>query len=79
MEFRILIMGNVRNYLFLKKISFIFLERGEGKEKGEGRETSTCGCLSCAPHWGPGPQPRHVPQLGIELETLWFTGQNSIH
>ena len=20
-----------------------------------------CGCLSCAPYWGPGLQPRHVP------------------
>ena len=26
-----------------------------------GRETSMCGCLSCAPYWGPNPQPRHVP------------------
>ena len=31
-----------------------------------------CGCLSRGPHWGPGPQPRHVPWLGIELATLWF-------
>ena len=31
-----------------------------------------CGCLSHGPHWGPGPQPRHVPGLGIELVTLWF-------
>ena len=30
-----------------------------------------CGCLSCAPYWGPGPQPRHVPWLGLELATLW--------
>ena len=27
----------------------------------------------------PGLQPRHVPWLGIEPETLWFTGQHSIH
>ena len=42
------------NYcFFLKKIFFyLFLERGEGKEKE--RETSMCGCLSSAPHWGPG-------------------------
>ena len=26
------------------------------------------------PHLGPGLQPRHVPWLGIELATLWFTG-----
>ena len=24
-----------------------------------------CGCLSLAPLWGPGPQPRHVPRLGL--------------
>ena len=38
-----------------------------------------CGCLSCAPYWGAGPQPRHVPWLGIRLATLWFAGQHSIH
>ena len=27
-----------------------------------------CGCLLCTPHWGPGPQPRHVLCLGIELQ-----------
>ena len=30
-----------------------------------------CGCLSHAPYWGPDPQPRHVPSLGIELVTLF--------
>ena len=34
------------------------------------RETSMCCCLSCAPYWGPGPQPRHVPCLGIETGNL---------
>ena len=38
-----------------------------------------CGCLSRTPYWGPGLQPRHVPWLGIELVTLWFTGWHSIH
>ena len=39
-----------------------------------------CGCLLHAPHWGPGPKPRHVPWLGIEPETLWFfAGWHSIH
>ena len=32
-----------------------------------------CGCLSHAAKWGPGPQPRPVPLLGIEPATLWFT------
>ena len=46
---------------------FIFRERKGGRKRG--RETSMCGCLSCTPHWGPGSQPKHVPQLA----TLWFT------
>ena len=35
-----------------------------------------CDCLSCGPHWGPGPQPRHVPWLVIEPATFWFTARN---
>ena len=30
---------------------YLFLARGEGREKE--RETSMCGCLLCAPYWGP--------------------------
>ena len=46
---------------FLKKILFIYFEReGKGSRK-RGRETCMCGCLSHAPQWGPGLQPRHVP------------------
>ena len=60
---------------YFKKF-ILLLDRGEGREKG--RETSMCGCLSCAP-WGLGPQPRHVPWLGIEPATLWFTGRHSTH
>ena len=37
------------------------------------------GCLLRDSYWGPGPQPRHVPWLGIELVTLWFSGRRSIH
>ena len=49
--------------LFKKKKRFyLFLERGEGKERG--RETSIGGCFPHAPYWGPGPQPRHVPWTG---------------
>ena len=29
-----------------------------------------CGCLSRSRNWGPGLQPRHVPQPGIKLPTL---------
>ena len=38
-----------------------------------------CSCLSQAPYWGPGLQPRHMPWLEIEPATLWFSGQCSIH
>ena len=43
--------------LFLKTL---LLREGKGGRK-KGRETSMCGCLPCAPYWGPGLQPRHVP------------------
>ena len=43
--------------LFLDFIC-LFLDRGEGREKE--RETSVWACLSHAPYWGPGSQPRHV-------------------
>ena len=46
---------------------YLCIFRREGKRE---REASVCGCLSCAPYWAPGPQPRHVPWLGIELATL---------
>ena len=70
--------GGERSLLFyLKDFIYLFLERGGGREKE--RETSMHGCLSHAPYWGPDPQPRHVPRLGIELVTLWFTGQQSIN
>ena len=51
--------SSVYNYLFFKKILFIYLER-----RKRGRGTSMCGCLSCAPYWGPGPQLRHVSYTG---------------
>ena len=35
-----------------------------------------CGYFWHIPNWGPGPQPRHVPWLGIELAPLWFAGQH---
>ena len=64
--------------LFLNDFIYLFLDRGEGKEKERGK-TSMCGCLSSTPYRGPGLQPRHVPCLGIELATLRFTGQHSIN
>ena len=65
-----------KNFL-LEDFIYLFLVRGEGSEKEGG--TSMCGCLLCAPYWGPGPQPRHVPWLGIQSATLCFAVWRSIH
>ena len=66
-------------FFFSFKILFIyFLDRVEGKEKEKERNIMG-GCLSRAPYWGPGPQPRRAPRLGIELGTLRFPGRHSIH
>ena len=57
---------------------FIFRERvSEGERKGEKHQCVVASCMP--PNWGPGLQPRHVPQLGIEQVTLCFTVQRSIH
>ena len=61
--------------LFFLRLYLLFSERG--KEKG--RKIPMCGCLSRAPYWGPGPQPRLVPCVGIKPATLWFAGRCSIH
>ena len=53
-----------------------FLEMG--REGGREGEKHQCVVASCVPlHWGPGPQPRPVPWLGIKLATLWFTDWHS--
>ena len=44
---------------FFKDCIYLFLNRGEGRERG--RETSMCGSVSRAPYREPGPQPRPVP------------------
>ena len=46
------------SFFFLRFI-YLFLDRGEGKERG--RKTSMCGCLLHTPNWGLRLQPRHVP------------------
>ena len=56
-------------FQFFLKILFIFRERGRER----GRETSMC-FLSRTPYWGPGPQPRRVPWLGISWQPFGSQG-----
>ena len=61
---------------------FFFWEREGKEERGEKHQfvkETLMGCLSHPSTWGPGPQPRHVPWLGIELANLGFAGWHSIH
>ena len=64
---------------FLKNISFTFRQRGrEGERKGQKYHCRVV-ASQAPPYWGPGQQYRHVPWLGIELATLWFTVWPSIN
>ena len=51
-------------FIFVK-VLFNFRERGREGEK-EGEKHQYVVVFPSAPYWGPGPQPRHVPRLGIE-------------
>ena len=66
------------NHPFFKDFIHLFSERGKGKEKERERNINVWLPLSLTPYRGSGPQPRHVPWLGIELVTLWFSGRHSI-
>ena len=62
---------------FKKKLFIYFLERREGREKERERNISVWLPL-IAPDWGPDPQSRHVPWLGIKPTILWFAGRHSV-
>ena len=49
------------------------------EEVGEGQKYQCVVASSMPPYWGPSPQPRHVPWLGIKLVILWFSVQHFIH
>ena len=63
-----MILGGILSFFFFLRF-YLFLERGEGREK-ELERNIMCDCLLHAPTWGPGPKPRHVPWLGIQPVTL---------
>ena len=86
--YSLLLLGNpwitsISFFFFFLRF-YLFIQR---RRQGE-KETSWFGCLSHAPYWGPGLQPRHVPWLGIKpatplvcrlaLNPLSLTSQGSI-
>ena len=64
---------------YFLKIFYLFIFRKRGWEGERERETWMYGCVLCAPYWGVGLQPRHVPWLGIKPATPWFAGRCLIH
>ena len=65
-------------FAFLKDFIYLFLERGEGREKEREENINVwlplahpTGDLTC--------NPGMCSRLGIELVTFWFAGQHSIH
>ena len=79
---------NLKEYilLFLFFKDFIYLLLRERRREGERERERNINVwekhwlvASHTPNWGTGPEPRHVPWLGIKLVTFWFTDQHSIH
>ena len=61
-------------YIFFKKgFIYLFLEKGEGREKERERNINGVASHRC-PTWGANLQPKHVPWLEIEPATLHFAG-----
>ena len=70
-------LAKKRSFFFFFKTLFIyFLEKGRESER-EGEKHQCVVASHMPPYWGPGPQTRNVPWLGIKLATLWFTGRHS--
>ena len=70
--------------LFFEYFVCLFLERGEGREKGNERNIDTRENidrlpLATPPNQGRGPQPRQVPWLGIEWATFQFVELRPVH
>ena len=56
------------SYHHLRTCLLILEKEGRGREReGEKHQSERS-------NWGPNPQPRHVPWLGMELVTFWFVG-----
>ena len=73
--------SGILSFFFLRFYLFTFREKERQRERERNnnmRETSVS-CLLHTTNQGPGPQPRHVPWLGIEPVTFQFTSWHSSH
>ena len=75
--FYFILLDLIFYFLFFKDFLHLFLEE-KGRE-GERERNINVWLPFASPHWGPGPHLRHMPWLGIEPVTLWFTGLHSIY
>ena len=66
-----------KSSIFFKRFYLFFRERGRKGER-EGKKHQCVVASHAPPYWGPGPQPRHVPWLGIGPATLCFADPCSI-
>ena len=73
------------SYLLMYAFIYVCFRGREREGEREGEKQSVCKRYI---HWlpltpsqlgEPGPQPRHVPWLGIEPVTFWFSGRRSVH
>ena len=77
------LIKNIFIIIFLRFYLLIFRKRRrKGEREGEKHpcvRDTLIGCLLWTPNWRPGPQPRHVPWLGIKLVTFGSSGRHSLY
>ena len=62
-------------YILFNFILKILFTLGERRREGEREREISIGCLSHASYQGPGLQLRHMPPLGIEPATFYFSSR----
>ena len=77
--FKMLSVCFYQSFIFFPQRFYLFIFREGGREGEREGEKHQCVVPLVRSLPGPGQQPRHVPWLGTEPATPWFTGWHSIH